>query len=193
MADTNKIRYGLKNVVVFPASIAADGSATYGDPIPVPGAVSLSLDAQGESTPFYADNIKYFISVSDDGYEGTLEVAKIPDAVLTALLNFAADKNGVLYENADASPAHFAMAFQFEGDAHAKRHVLYNCVATRPSVAGQTKEEQISPQTESLSITCSSIYIAALQANVVKAMATPSETTQYNAWLTAVYQPVAPD
>ena len=58
MADTNTIRYGLKNVVLFPASIAADGSATYGDPISVPGAVSLSLDAQGESTPFYADNVK---------------------------------------------------------------------------------------------------------------------------------------
>lgn len=191
MPDTNKIKYGIKNVTFFPATIAANGSATYGEAIPVPGAVSLSLDPQGDTTPFYADNIVYYTSIANNGYEGDLEIAKIPDAVLTSILGYMEDKNSVLYEDANAPVQHFAMAFQFEGDAHARRHILYNCTAARPSVSGTTKEDSIEPQTETLSITATTIYVAALDKDIVKASCTPSENTQYDAWLTTAYIPVA--
>lgn len=191
MPDTNKIKYGIKNVTFFPATIAANGSATYGEAIPVPGAVSLSLDPQGDTTPFYADNIVYYTSIANNGYEGDLEIAKIPDAVLTSILGYVEDKNSVLYEDANAPVKHFAMAFQFEGDAHARRHILYNCTAARPSVSGTTKEDSIEPQTETLSITATTIYVAALDKDIVKASCTPSENTQYDAWLTTAYIPVA--
>ena len=72
MADTNKIKYGIRNVTLFPATIAADGSATYGTAIPVPGAVSLSLDQQGETNKFYADNTVYWSGYSDNGLSGDL-------------------------------------------------------------------------------------------------------------------------
>lgn len=189
MADTNKIKYGIKNVVFFPATIAANNSATYGDAIPVPGAVSLSMDAQGDSAPFYADNIAYYTSVANNGYSGDLELAMIPEAVLTGIFGFVADTNGVLYEPVNAPVVHFAMAFQFEGDAHAKRHVLYNCTATRPAVASTTKAESIEPQTETITVTATSIFNTSLQEEIVKASCTPSESTQYNDWLTTVYQP----
>ena len=189
MADTNKIKYGIKNVVFFPATIAANNSATYGDAIPVPGAVSLSMDAQGDSTPFYADNIAYYTSVANNGYSGDLELAMIPEAVLTGIFGFVADTNGILYEPVNAPVQHFAMAFQFEGDAHAKRHVLYNCTATRPAVASATKAESIEPQTETITVTATSIFNTSLQEEIVKASCTPSESTQYNDWLTTVYQP----
>lgn len=190
MADTNKIKYGIKNVTLFPATIAADGSATYGTAIPVPGAVSLSLDQQGETTPFYADNIVYYTSVANNGYEGDLEVAKIPDTVLTSILGYITDTNGVMVEDAGAAVVHFAMAFQFEGDAHAKRHILYNCTMNRPSVAGSTKEESIEPQTETVTITATTIYNATLDKDLVKASATAADSpTQYGAWFTTAYQP----
>ena len=189
MADTNKIKYGIKNVYYAVATIAADNSATYGNPVALPGAVSLSLDPQGDTTPFYADNIVYYTSVANNGYEGDLELAKVPDSFLTDVLGYAADANSVLYEDANAPVVHFALLFQFEGDAHARRHVLYNCVAARPSVSGNTKEEGIEPQTETISITATTVYNDDLDKDIVKASVTPAESTQYESWNTAVYQP----
>lgn len=188
MADSNKIKYGIKNVFYAVASIAADGSATYGNPVALPGAVNLSLDAQGDSSPFYADNIVYYTSVANNGYEGDLELAKIPDSFLTDVLGYGTDKNDVMYEDANAPVVHFALTFQFEGDVHAKRHVLYNCTATRPTISGATKEESIEPQTETITITATTVYNAALDKDIVKASCTPSEATQYNAWNTTIYQ-----
>ena len=190
MADTNKIKYGIKNATIFPATIAANGSATYGTAISVPGSVSLSLDQQGETNIFWADNIAYYTGVSNNGYEGDWEVAKLPDAVLTEILGFVDDTNGVLIEDANAPVKHFAFAFQFEGDAHARRHILYNCTMNRPSVASATKEEGIEPQTETVTITATSIYNATLDKDIVKASATQADSaTQYAAWFTTAYQP----
>lgn len=187
MPDTNKIKYGIRNATIFPATIAADGSATYATAIPVPGSVSLSLDQQGETNKFFADNIVYYTSVANNGYEGDWELAKIPDSILTAILGYI-ESDGVLIEDAGAAVVHFALAFQFEGDAHARRHVLYNCTINRPSVSGSTKQESVEPQTETVTVTATSIYNAALDKDIVKASAVPGDTA-YDTWFTAVYQP----
>lgn len=191
MADTNKIKYGIKNCHYAVATIAANGSATYGTAKPLPGAVNLSLEPQGDTSPFYADNIVYYTSVANNGYEGDLELAKVPEDFLKDVLGYVADKNGVLYEDANAPVVHFALIFQFEGDVHAKRHVMYNCVSTRPTVEGATKEEGIEPQTETINITATTIYVPAIDKDIVKASATPTEATQYDAWNTDIYIPVA--
>lgn len=188
MADSNKIKYGLKNCKYAVATIASNGSATYGTVKDLPGAVSISLAAQGEMTPFYADNIVYWTSVSNNGYEGDLELAKVPEGFLKDIFGFAVGGNSLVYEDANAAPTHFALLFQFEGDATAKRHVLYNCVATRPDLASQTKAESIEPQTESLSITATSVYNAALDTDVVKAYLNEGDTG-YTTFLSTVAQP----
>lgn len=184
----NKIKYGIRNVHYAVATIAADGSATYSNPVAMPGAVSLSLEAQGDTNKFYADNIVYYTSVANNGYEGDLELALIPDAFYKDCLGYGEDENGILYEDAGAEPVHFALTFQFEGDESSKRHVLYNCVATRPTVEGSTKEDSIEPQTETITITATTIYNADLDKDVVKASCTPTQATQYNAWNTTIYQ-----
>lgn len=191
MADSNKIRYGIKNAYYAVATITTTGTATYGTPSALPGAVSISLGAEGDTSPFYADNVTYFTSVSNNGYSGDLELAKIPDGFLVDCLGYTTDSKGVLIEDAGAVPVHFALMFQFEGDVSAKRTVMYNCVATRPDVASSTKGESIDPNTETINIVATSIYNSALSKDIVKASCTTTETTAYNGWLTAVYQTTA--
>ena len=74
----NKIKYNLKNVHAAKLTRGEDGSFTYAKPKANPGAVSISLDAEGDSSPFYADGIVYFRSTANNGYSGDLEIALIP-------------------------------------------------------------------------------------------------------------------
>lgn len=187
---SNKIKYGLKNVYYAVATIAADGSATYAAPVALPGAVSLSMDPQGELTPFHADNIVYYMSSANNGYEGDLTLAMVPDSFKKDVLGYVEDTKKVLVEDADAELAHFALLFQFEGDAKAIRRVLYNCVAGRPTDNGNTKEENVSPETDQISLTATTIYNASLGKNVVKAEC--NDTTDadvYAGWFSNVYIP----
>lgn len=188
----NKIKYGLKNVYYAVATIADDGSATFATPVKFPGAVSLSMDAQGEVTPFYADNIKYYVGVSNNGYEGDLEMALITNEFKKDILGYVEDANHVLYEDAAAEAVHFALIFQFEGDKKATRHVLYNCTATRPAASGSTKQETVEPQTETVTISAGTIFVPALELDIPKASTTEETTAAiYDAWFTNVYIPGA--
>ena len=184
----NKVKFGIKNCFYAVATIADDGSATYATPVALKGAVSLSLEAQGDNSPFYADDITYYMSAANSGYQGDLELALIPDSFKKDVLGYGEDTNGILYEDADAEAKHFALIFEFSGDQHATRHVMYNCTATRPSTGSSTITDTKEPQTESTTITAKSIYNAALDKNITKASCRSDQATQYNAWNTAVYQ-----
>lgn len=150
----NKIKYNLKNVHAAKLTRTTEGGYTYATPKAIPGAVSISLDAEGESSPFYADGIVYFRTNTNNGYSGELEIALIPEWFRTEILKEKLDKNGVLVERADASEVEkFALLFEFDGDVHSIRHVLYNCDASRPSIESETREDTIEPGTEKLSLT----------------------------------------
>lgn len=184
-----KVKFGLKNVYYAKATIAADGSATYGEPVRWPGAVNLSLDAQGDVNRFRADNIDYYVSQSNNGYEGDFESALVPDSFRKDILGEFEDTNGLQVEEVDADMHPFALLFQFEDDVANTRHVMYNCTASRPAVASQTTDTTIEPVTESLTITASSIYVPTLDKDVVKAKVGPDQATPYAAWFTAVQLP----
>lgn len=186
----NKIKYNLKNVHVAKLTKGDDGTFTYETPKPIPGAVSLSLDAEGDSSPFYADGIVYFRSNTNNGYSGDLEIALIPDWFRTDILREIKDSNGVLVERSDGRETeYFAMLFEFDGDINAIRHVMYNCSASRPSIASETKKESIEPGTEKLSLTADP-----REDGLVKTRTsddTASDT--YKNWYKSVYVPDIPD
>lgn len=180
----NKIKYGLKNVYYATVTDDGLGNITFGTPVAIPGAVNLSLSQQGDNVKFYADDVAYFVTNVNDGYQGDLELALIPDAFRTAILGETLDgTDKVLIESADVVPAPFALLFEFQGDANATRHVLYNCTCSRPNVGSGTKNNTITPVTETLSITAS-----ALPDGTVKASTTENTpTATYNAWFTSVW------
>ena len=186
----NKIKYNLKNVhAAKMTKTVTNGVAafTYATPQAIPGAVSISLDAEGESTPFYADGIVYYRSTSNNGYSGDLEIALIPEWFRTEILQETKDTNGVLVEKADnRDSVYFALLFEFDGDINAIRHVLYNCTASRPSIQSETKEETVEPGTETLSLTADP-----REDGLVKSR-TGDDTAAatYNGWYEAVYTPV---
>ncbi len=177
----NKVKFGLKNV-----HIAIRDGDTAGTPMAVPGAVSLSMDPQGEQSIFYADNIAYYVTQSNQGYSGDLELAMIPDAMRQAIWGEvlqATDK--VLYEVANAEPAIFDLGFQIEGDQQERLTWIYGCTATRPQIGSTTIAESKEVQTEKCTITSSPL------ANGLVKSVTTAETTAAvkSAWFESVYVP----
>lgn len=187
MAKKNKVKFNICNVHYALQSIGENGEVAFGTPVPMPGAVSLSLDANGEPSNFYADGYAYYTISNNMGYEGDLELAMIPESFRTDVLKETLDTNKVLVENANVETANFALLFEFDGDVKKIRHVLYNCAASRPSIESQTNEDEIEVQTETLSIKATP-----LASGYVKAK-TGDDTTEktYADWYKAVYLPAA--
>ena len=184
----NKVKYNLKNVHAAVLTKGDDGTFTYATPVAIPGAVSLSLDAEGDSSPFYADGIVYFRSTANNGYSGDLEIALVPEWFRTDILQEKKDSNGVLIERSDVTESvYFALLFEFDGDVNAIRHVLYNCTASRPSIESQTKESSIEPGTETLALTADP-----REDGLVKSRTgDDTSTATYNNWYKNVYVPSA--
>ena len=162
----NKIKYNLKNVHIAKLTVSESNGATtytYGTPQAIPGAVSLSLDAEGENSPFYADGIVYYRAITNNGYSGDLELALVTNV----------------------EPVRFALLFEFDGDASAIRHVLYYCaVSARPTLSSQTKEATIEPQTETLTISADPRPDGVIKARTGDA----TTAATYAAWYSAVYE-----
>lgn len=183
----NKVQFNLKNVHYAVMTTTGDTPA-WSTPVAVPGAVSLSLDPQGEVSPFYADGIVYYQSAGNNGYSGDLTMARFPDQMLQDVWKFglnATDK--VLIENVNVEQASFALLFQIDGDADNQYYCLYNCTGTRPPIASQTNENTKEPQTQA-----STISAVALENGNVMARTTAETTEEVKAqWFQKVYEPAA--
>lgn len=186
MPRKNKVKFNIKNVHYAKLIKNEEtGAITFATPVAMPGAVSLSLDPNGEPSVFYADGYAYYTISNNQGYEGDLELAMVPESFRTDILKESLDNNNVLVEDATVETEAFALLFEFDGDVKQIRHVLYNCTAARPTIESSTNEEEIEVKTETLSIKA-----APLSGGFVKART--SDTTSeaaYEGWYSAVYLP----
>lgn len=182
----NKVVFGLKKVHC--AVITEEGNTiSYGTPKSLPGAKSLSLEPKGETSDFYADDIIYYTSTSNQGYETKLEIANVPEWFRTDVLGETKDtKDKVITENANAKPKKIAFMFEFDGDQKATRHLLTYCTVSRPGLSSESKTETTEPGTTELTLVASPRPTD----SVVK-ISTSAETTSdvYDAWYTKVYEP----
>ena len=187
MAGKNKVKFNICNVHYAPITKAEDGSVTFETPVAMPGAVSISLDPTGEPESFYADGVEYYVINNNQGYDGDLELALIPESFRTDILKEEQDANKVLVENSNSETGSFALLFEFDGDVRKIRHVLYNCSASRPSIESKTNEDEKEVQTEKLTVKA-----RPLASGYVKAKTGDSTTEAvYNDWYKSVYQPTA--
>ena len=183
--DKNKLHYDLKNVFVALLTVDESGTVTYGTPKRMPGAIGMDLSAQGDTVKLRADGIDYYKNTSNSGYSGNLTMAMVPDWFREEFLGQTlSTTDKVLVENAVTDqPKAFALLYEFDGDAKARRHVMYNCLANRPNVAGENKDSQREADTEELALDCSALPDGRVKASTTAG--TPESV--YNAWTTKVW------
>ncbi|PHE92466.1 phage tail protein [Bacillus pseudomycoides] len=182
----NKVSFGLKNVH-YATYETKDGVVTFGTPIPLPGAVELTFEPRGDLIEFYADDMLYYAASNNQGYDGTLSIAYIPEQFGIDALGEQLDvTDGVLNELADAKGKSFALLFEFDGDIKATRHVMFNCSASRPTLASKTKTSSAEPNANELKFVSSPIDISGKRMVKTK---TTSKTTPaiYDNWYKKVY------
>jgi len=153
--SANKVKFGIEDahVAFFDATTATEGSPAWDAPQAVNGAVSLTMNPEGDTNDFYADNTKYYTSNTNNGYTGTLEVANVPDEIIAEMLGMTVDTNGMLVESTEDKQKEFALMGEIKGDAKDRRFVYYRCKAARPSQDSTTTDTGEIPDTDSLEVT----------------------------------------
>lgn len=191
--NENKVKFGLKRVAFAIATIDEDGSATYGTPITFPGARSLSMEPQGTGEPWYADDGVYYYNSAPASRQGDLEMARMIDAFKKQVLGYVEDAKGILLEDMNPAEVHFALLFETMNDRKPRRYVMYNCVATAPTVGSTTNEGSKEPQTETSTLMSTGIYVEDFDKWFDHAETTPeTDATAFANWFSAVQVPTAP-
>jgi phi13 family phage major tail protein len=149
----NKVEFGISQLHVGTYTVS-DNTVTLGTPYHQKGAVSFSPEENSEKNDFFADNIVYWSGYSGGSIEGDLEVAMFDDEFKTQFLGYVTLTNGGLANVKNATKPNVYIAFQVEGDAEARRVILYNCTLGAIAREYNTIEENKEPATETLGVTC---------------------------------------
>ena len=190
----NMYHYDVKNCQYCPGRRNEDGSVTFGTEVKrESGLMSMDMSAEGEVSKTRADGIDYLVFTSNNGYSGSLNFVKVSDQFRKDCLSEVVDEvTGIQYEDADANPAPFALMGEFSGDKEGIRWIFYNCTASRPSQAGDNKDNQKEPDTEELSVTASPlpVVIGGEAKNIVRGGITRSMNEKtFNEWFKQVIIP----
>lgn len=185
-----KVRYGIENV--YYALVTDKG---FGTPKALKGATALSLEAEGDSNSFYADNTKYAVFETNAGYTGTLTIAALEDEARVDLLGETKDAMGGVYETADSKPAAFALMYKIKGNVCDQNFVFYEATLSRPSQEANTTSDSTDPDTVELEFTAvpHEMTVGAETKKVTKYSMERSETNKetYDKWFTEVVVPTA--
>ena len=182
----NKVEFGISNLYVCTYSDNA-GTVTLGTPVAVPGAVTLTLEPEGDDNTFYADNTAYWSSFSDNGFSGSIEVAMFDDTFKKSFLGYLELDDGGVAQIKGATKPSVCLMFQSEGDAEARRGILYNVSLGNINRSYNTTEDTVEVDTETLDIT----VVGDNTTKIVK-VSYPTTAAAYDTLFTAPPVPALP-
>ena len=183
----HKVQFGLSNVH-YAVYDPEDG--TYGTPKPWPGAVSMTINAEGSQDKHYADNVVWFVGNSNSGYSGSVEMRYMDDDTKVDLLNYKKGANGVVYEDTQAFPPEVALMYEINGNIEQKRYTLYNVTFSRPGGDHSTTEDSVTPTNAALDFTAAGRDFDGV-GNVTIGHVS-SDDNAYDTYFDAVTPPTAP-
>ena len=153
MADSNKVLFGFSDLYIGTYTVDDQGQVTMGTPYHQKGAVGFSPEESSDKNDFYADNSVYYTSYNTGTFEGDLTVAKFDDAFKKQFLGYVQLADGGLAQIKDAVRPNVYVAFEVQGDKHARRAIFYNGSLGAITREYNTIEDTKEPQTESISAT----------------------------------------
>lgn len=181
-----RVRYGISNVYYAEATEGTGGALTYGTPTVIKGVKSASFTPAGNEVREYADNVTWFSTVTNNGYTGTIEFEDTADydAFIAAVLGHTVGTDGTILESANDVNKEFALLFQFElagGTETGKRGCFYRVTASRANLEGQTKEDSITVNTNTVNFTA----LPRINDGAIKLSAVSTDSA-YATWFSAV-------
>lgn len=149
----NKVEFGISNLYVGTFDEDSQGNISMGNPEHIPGAVSLTLDAETNETKFYADNTVYWSDYTDNGFSGEVNVALFPESFKLKYLGYEKLANGGVAQVKNAVKPKAYLMFQAEGDEAARKVIMYNIAFGAISREHNTVNENKEVDTETIPIT----------------------------------------
>ena len=155
----NKITFGLRNVHYALANQDNNGNWSFDTPVALPGAQEFSSEVVGGSTNIYADDTLYASLIQNAGRTLTVKFTEIPDHFKTAVLGYKTLDDGNLVEVANAPVVTFALGFEIQGDAKARKVWYYLCNVTPIAEATKSKSDSVEANSVTLNITARPIEV----------------------------------
>ena len=190
-----KVRFGISDVyyaVMTESTASGVTTISYGSKKAIPGAVSLTLDVEGDTNDFYADNMVYASFDSNNGFSGTLTIADVPESVYTDLLGYYKDSTtSLLTELATTNEVYFGMMCKVSSNEDPIGFKFYKCALSRPAFAANTTTETIDPDTQELSLRVMPVA-AASGAVIVKSHQVLTSSSAESTFFTSIALPTVP-
>lgn len=185
---SRKVLFNIKKAQAFKITAISDTNVpTYDSTaLPMPGMVSLTLDVEGSTEPFYADGIVYYTAGSAMSFTGSISNALLQDNFLTQIFKFFKDANNNMVAT-DEEPAQFGMQFAVDSDDGEVYFTLYRISANRPSYNFQTKEDSATINPQEFDITVMPVSMAD-GTNIIQSYA-EKEATNYSTYFNAITLP----
>lgn len=181
-----RVRFGISNVYYAEATEGAGGALTYATPVPIPGAKSASFSPAGSEFQEHADNVTWYATTTNNGYTGTIEFedTKACDEFMANVLGHTVGTDGTILEKSNDVSKEFALMFQFElagATETGKRGCFYRVTASRANLEGQTKEDSITVNTNTVNFTA----LPRINDGAIKLSAVSTDSA-YATWFSAV-------